>query len=175
MLLVAVEVSAVHVEGADKRGKQRPGLRASLVGGNVVDVEEHALGGVARARDLHRSLEGGIVRNLGQDVVHGMLAVHHTVLEDYGEDLEEVGLARAEEPADPRAVAHGVGLVVLLEELKQVTLHLVGDNELVELVGEVLVLVSAHDRVDCAEDVLLEGILDEHRLASYRSNTLVAR
>ena len=53
MLLVAVEVSAMHVESAYERGEESAGLRAALIGGNMIDIKEHALGGVPLLRDLN--------------------------------------------------------------------------------------------------------------------------
>ena len=61
-------------------------------------------------------------------------------------------LAAAEEARNPRSVASGVGVVVLVEEVAEMAREFGGDDVLVKLVSEVLDAGGLHDRVDWPVD-----------------------
>ena len=166
MLLVAVEVAAMAVEYLDESGKETSRLGAALVGRDDVDVEEDRLARMAGAGHFHGAPQRGVVLKLGQDVVDGPFASDLLVLQDHGEDLQQVRLAAAEEARDPRSVAGGVGVVVLVEEAAEMPREFGGDDVLVKLVGEVLDAGGLHDRVDWPVDWLFVHVLVSHGIAS---------
>ena len=150
----------------DASGKETSRLGAALVGRDDVDVEEDRLARMAGAGHFHGAPQRGVVLKLGQDVVDGPFASDLLVLQDHGEDLQQVRLAAAEEARDPRSVAGGVGVVVLVEEAAEMPRKFGGDDILVKLVGEVLDAGGLHDRVDWPVDRLFVHVLVSHGIAS---------
>ena len=160
---ILLAVAAMRVEHLQERRKDRVfAVGATRRVRLATDVEEDALG---RSADcpLHETLqERQIFLPLAQrnEDVRRPLAAHVTVLDDRGEDLQEMRLTGTEEAGDPRAV--GVALVVVLEERLEIGADLIRNDELLELVLEYGGVLRLDDALDVAVDILLEKLCDVH-------------
>ena len=97
------------------------------------------------------------------------------VLQEVGEDLQEVGFARSEEAGDPHPDFAGDVRVspvvdrfqVGADELSEMNVQLLGDDVLVELLPDGLAvgLIHLDDAVDGTVYLLGKEFLDQHALA----------
>jgi hypothetical protein len=147
-------------------------VAARAVVGLRVDVEQHHVR-VAGDGPLDVAEEHRVLHLRAEELDGGPLLADvgvRAVTEEVREDFQEVGLAAAEEPRDPDAhLAGGVARLTLIDRLQipadeaaQVLVEFAGDDELVQLLpdGVVVELVRLHDAVDGPEDVAVEQVFD---------------
>ncbi len=152
--------------------------------GLAVDVEQADIdGGADGALDVggqHGVLDLAVEEIDGAPGLSGV--ADNEVLQQVGEDLEEVRLAGAEEPRDPdpdHADDLGVpGVVdriqVGAEEAAAVDVEFLGNDVLVELLPDrrTVGLIGLDDAVDGTVDRLGEKVLNQHHLNSWRGRLI---
>src|SRR5690606_20064201 len=112
-----------------------------------------------------------VVEEIDRGARHAVLG-GRPVLDQVGQDLDEVRFTGPEESADPHAIAAcGRGLVTVaataqidVDEGPEMAVELAGDNVLVEFLPDAggIRLVGLDDAVDGTPDRLLKNVLDFH-------------
>ncbi len=165
-------VAELLVEDLQEHAQDRIAPAAAV--GLAVDVEQDDVGtGVDGALDV--AGEHGVL-DLAVEKINRparlALVADLPVLQQVGEDLQEVRLARAEEAGDPDTDeaedTRVAGVVERVEEgaeeAAEVDVQLLGDDILVQLLPDRrgIVLVGLDDAVDGAVDRFGEEVFDEH-------------
>jgi hypothetical protein len=165
----------------DAKEDLQDGVAVVLAVGLGVDVEQdhigRALHGAVDVGQQHGVLDLFVVKELGcVAFLPGGRIGRLDVLQQVGQDLDEVRLAGAEETRHPDAHAVGDGGVmwavhggqVGVEELAQVLADLLGDDVLFQLLPDAggVHLVGLDDAVDGAVDRLEEQLADFHILVA---------
>ena len=151
--LLAV-VAGELVEDLDEDRQQGVDLRLADHIGLLVDVEQDAL-----RRDGNGALEVAaqdlVVLTLGQEQLQRRSALDDAVLQQQGDHLQQVRLARAKEAGDPNAVSAGV-MQVGVDKGLETLLDLIGQDILFQLQAQAGLVIGLDDAFDGAVDGLLK-------------------
>ena len=168
-------IAQLFVENADE--DLQDGVALGLVVGLGIDVEQDHIGrALHSALDVgqqHRVLDLVGIKELGGRAgLPGLGVKRGAVLQQVGQDLDEVGLARPKEAGHPDAHAVGDGRVVGavhrgqigIKEAAQIVADLLGDDVFLQLLPDAgsVHLVGLDDAVDRAVNRFDEEFSDVH-------------
>ena len=90
-------------------------------------------------------------------ILNGLLAVHHTIVKDIGQDFQEMRFTTAEEAGNPHA--HGIcgaidAAAIGFKESSKVLLQLMGNNIFLQLLADVRIIILTD--LDNASDITVD-------------------